>query len=65
MNLVKILLILGVMAAQAEARSITLQQEALQKSPQYVELIKAQKWNGALPQYMLGGSSGLFLNLKQ
>lgn len=54
-----------VMAAQAEARSIMLQQEALQKSPQYVELIKAQKWNGALPQYMLSGSSGLFLNLKQ
>jgi uncharacterized membrane protein YqiK len=52
-----------VKAAQAEARSIQLQQEALQRSPQYVELIKAQKWDGKLPQYMLGSSNGMFLNL--
>lgn len=54
-----------VVKAQAEAKSVQLMQEQLQKSPQYIELIKAQKWNGQLPVYMLGDgkSSGLFLNL--
>jgi hypothetical protein len=53
-----------VKAAHADAITITLQQEALAKSPQYVELIKAQKWNGQLPQYQMGGSTGMFLNMQ-
>ena len=54
-----------VVKAQAEAKSVQLMQEQLQKSPQYIELIKAQKWNGVLPVYMLGGGNpfGLLLNL--
>jgi regulator of protease activity HflC (stomatin/prohibitin superfamily) len=52
-----------VVNAQAEAKAISLQQQALQQSPQYVELIKAQKWDGKLPQYQLGGGTGLFLNM--
>lgn len=48
-----------VKAAMAEARSISVQQEALKQSPQYVELIKAQKWNGQLPTYMMGNSTPL------
>lgn len=52
-----------VVNAAAKAREITLQQEALSKSPQYVELIKAQKWNGVLPQYMLGGNTSMFMSL--
>lgn len=46
-----------VKGALAEARSIQVQQEALKQSPQYVELIKAQKWNGQLPTYMFGGNT--------
>lgn len=53
-----------VKAAHAAAIEITLQQEALAKSPQYVELIKAQKWNGALPTYMMGGNTGMLMNFK-
>lgn len=52
-----------VKGAMAEARSIQVQQDALKESPQYVELTKAQKWDGKLPQYMLGGGTGLFLNM--
>jgi regulator of protease activity HflC (stomatin/prohibitin superfamily) len=48
---------------QAEAKYIQLQQQALQQSPQYVELIKAQRWDGKLPQYQFGNGSGTFLNL--
>lgn len=54
-----------VMAAEAEAKSIMLKQNALKESPQYVELIKAQAWNGVLPQYMLGNGTGLFLNMNK
>jgi hypothetical protein len=54
-----------VMSAEAEAKSITLKQHALQQSPQYVELIKAERWDGKLPQYQLGSGTGLFLQMKQ
>ncbi len=51
--------------ANAEANAIKVKQEALQQSPQYVELVKAQKWNGALPQYMFGGNTMPMINFKQ
>ena len=38
--------------ADADAYAIQVMQEQLQNSPQYVELIKAQKWDGVLPQVM-------------
>ncbi len=46
--------------AQAEGEStyVKLIQAQLSQSPQYVEYLKAQKWNGAFPTfYMVGGSS--------
>jgi hypothetical protein len=54
-----------VMAALAEAKSISLQQDALKQSPQYVELIKAQRWNGVLPTYMFGGNTMPMINLSK
>lgn len=53
-----------VTGAAAEAKTIQLMQEQLEKSPQYTELIKAQRWDGKLPQYMLGGNQGVLLNFK-
>jgi regulator of protease activity HflC (stomatin/prohibitin superfamily) len=50
-----------VIAALAEAKAISVKQDALKQSPQYVELIKAQKWDGRLPQYQLGGGNNGFL----
>lgn len=38
--------------ADADAYAVQVMQEQLQNSPQYVELIKAQKWDGVLPQVM-------------
>lgn len=52
-----------VINALAEAKAITVKQEALKQSPQYVDLVKAQKWNGVLPSTMAGGQ-GMFLNIK-
>lgn len=51
--------------AKAEAIEITLQQEALAKSPQYVELIKAQKWDGHLSQIVTGSGGGMILQMSQ
>ena len=53
-----------VIRAQAEAREIMVKQEALRQSPQYIELVKAQKWNGVLPT-VTGGGSGMILQIKQ
>jgi len=50
-----------VMGALAEAKSISVKQQALQQSPQYVDLIKAERWNGVLPVYQLSGGGGSFL----
>lgn len=48
------------LTANAEANAIRVKQDALKESPQYVELIKAQRWNGALPVTMLGGTIPFF-----
>jgi len=47
-----------VLNAEAEAKKVQLINNQLSQSPQYVEYIKAQKWDGHYPQfYMVGGSS--------
>lgn len=51
-----------VTVAKGEAEAIKVKQDALQKSPQYVELIKAEAWDGKLPQVVTSGSGGMFLN---
>lgn len=44
--------------ARAEAEEIRLKNQELQQSPQYVELIKWQRWNGELPQWYMVGDNG-------
>lgn len=45
---------------QAEARGIEIVNEALKNSPQFVEKIKAERWDGKLPQTIMGGSVPFF-----
>ncbi len=47
--------------AEAEAESIKLIQDALAKSPDYVDYIKWNKWNGELPSVM--GESDILLSM--
>jgi regulator of protease activity HflC (stomatin/prohibitin superfamily) len=42
--------------AEAQATAIKLVQKQLEKSPVYVEYIKAKRWDGVLPQYMAGSA---------
>jgi regulator of protease activity HflC (stomatin/prohibitin superfamily) len=53
------------LSANAEANAIRVKQDALKESPQYVELIKAQAWDGKLPQYILGGGTVPFFNINK
>jgi len=48
--------------ATAEAEAIRVKQEQLRKSPQYIEYIKAEAWDGKMPQVVSGGS-GLIIDL--
>src|SRR4051812_3589567 len=53
-----------VLSAEAEAKSMQIRAEALEKNAKLVEWEAVQKWNGVLPQYMLGGGTMPFLNLQ-
>lgn len=48
--------------AKAQAEEIRLKNQELERSPQYVELVKWQKWDGRLPQwYMVGENDNSLL----
>ena len=49
--------------AQAEAEAINIKAKALEANPNLTTYEAVQKWNGQMPQYMLGNSIP-FVNLK-
>ncbi len=51
-----------VIAAEADATSMRIRSNALKENKGLVEYEAVQKWNGVLPQYMMGNSTP-FLNL--
>lgn len=51
-----------VITAKANAESMTIRANALSQNPKLVEWEAVQKWNGILPQYMLGGATP-FINM--
>jgi len=50
----------AIIKARAEAESIRIQGEALQKNPKLVELKMVEKWDGKAPQ-VLGGASSMLM----
>jgi regulator of protease activity HflC (stomatin/prohibitin superfamily) len=52
------------MKGEAEAAAIKAKGDALRQNPSLVELIKAERWNGALPQTMLPNSAVPFIDVK-
>jgi prohibitin 2 len=52
-----------VLSAEAEAKSMQIRAEALEKNAKLVEWEAVQKWNGVLPQYMLGSGATPFISL--
>jgi prohibitin 2 len=53
-----------VLSAEAEAKSMQIRAEALEQNAKLVEWEAVQKWNGVLPQYMLGNGTMPFINLQ-
>jgi regulator of protease activity HflC (stomatin/prohibitin superfamily) len=51
--------------ADAEAKSIKIKQEQLRQSPQYIEYMKANKWDGKMPQVVTGSGSGLIIDMNK
>ena len=49
--------------ATAEADAIRLVTEQLGKSPEYVELVRAKRWDGVLPRTVLGEGVGALLSM--
>lgn len=52
------------MKGEAEAAAIKAKGDALRQNPNLVELIKAERWNGELPQTMLPNSAVPFIDVK-
>lgn len=52
----------AVIAAAGRAEAVKKEQQYL--TPMYIEYIKAQRWDGKYPQTMLGGNTGVLLNIK-
>lgn len=52
-----------IIAAEAEAKSMRIRSQALSENKSLVEYEAVQKWDGKLPQYMLGNSTP-FINIK-
>jgi prohibitin 2 len=53
-----------VISAKAEAESMRIRSQALSQNRSLVEYEAVQKWNGELPQYMMGSSTP-FINLSK
>lgn len=45
-----------VIAAQAEAKSMAIRAQALSQNKSLVEYEAVQKWDGKMPQYMMGNT---------
>lgn len=52
-----------VLNAEAEAKSMRIRAQALTQNKSLVEYEAVQKWDGKLPQYILGGGTVPFINL--
>lgn len=53
-----------VLKARAEAESMRIRSEALEKNQNLVRFEAVKKWDGKLPQYVLGGGVTPFVNMK-
>jgi len=54
----------AIINATAEAEAIKIKQQQLRQSPQYIEYMKAQRWDGKMPQ-VVGTGSGMIIDLKR
>lgn len=51
--------------AEAEAEALRIKGQSISSNPRIVDLEWINKWDGKLPQYMLGDKNGIMLNLSK
>ena len=54
---------IAIQKAQGESEALKIKGQAISANPKIIQLEWIAKWNGALPQYMLGNSNGVILNM--
>jgi len=54
---------IAILKAEGEARALQIKGQSVVNNPKIVDLEWIQKWNGKLPEYMLGSGQGVMLNL--
>ena len=55
---------ISIQQAEGEAKALQIKGSAIVKNPKIIQLEWINKWNGQLPQYMLGKDSNMLLNVK-
>lgn len=56
---------IAITQAQAEAEALKIKGQSISSNPKIVDLEWINKWDGKLPQYMLGDKNGVMLNLSK
>jgi regulator of protease activity HflC (stomatin/prohibitin superfamily) len=54
---------MAIAKAEGEAKSLQIKGDAINKNPKIVQLEWINKWDGSLPNYMMGGGQNVMLNL--
>ncbi|NVN95617.1 MAG: prohibitin family protein [Bacteroidetes bacterium] len=56
---------IAIQQAEGEAKSLQIKGSSIASNPKIIELEWINKWDGALPTYMLGNGQGIMLNLNK
>ena len=54
---------IAIQKAEGEAKALQIKGQSVVNNPKIVELEWINKWNGKLPEYMMGNGQGIMLNL--
>jgi regulator of protease activity HflC (stomatin/prohibitin superfamily) len=56
---------IAIQKAEGEAKALQIKGSSLSANPKIIQLEWINKWDGKLPQYMMGNGQGVILNLPQ
>lgn len=55
---------IAIQKAEGEAKALQIKGSSINQNPRIIELEWINKWDGALPTYMMGSGQGVMINLK-
>jgi regulator of protease activity HflC (stomatin/prohibitin superfamily) len=54
---------IAIQQAEGEAKALQIKGSSINANPKIIQLEWINKWNGELPNYMMGNGQGVILNL--